>query len=151
MRIKNESSRDWLYRVKIDSKGRDSGKQRITLRQILKNDRVLQSFSNIPGKENGVDIEGVAVKDDWLYLGFRGPVFRDNDVPVMKLKFDEPEGTYQLLYVQLGGRGIRDITSVSDGFLIVAGPVGDGPASFQLYHWNGRDVIPGKDRPDVVD
>ncbi len=36
--------------------------------------------------------------------------------------------------------------SMSDGFLIVAGPVAAGPNSFQLYHWDGRDVIPGKDR-----
>ena len=38
------------------------------------------------------------------------------------------------------------MTSVSDGFLIVAGPVGDGPASYQLYHWDGRDLIVGEDR-----
>ena len=38
------------------------------------------------------------------------------------------------------------MTSVSDGFLIMAGPVGDGHTSYQLYHWDGKDVIPGKDR-----
>ena len=49
------------------------------------------------------------------------------------------------MYINSGGRGIRDITRVSDGFLIVAGPVGDGPASYQLYHWDGKDTVPGKD------
>ena len=98
--------------------------------------------------ENGVDIEGIAVKEEWLYLGFRGPVFRGNYVPVMKLKFEEPQDTYELLYVQLGGRGCRDIVSVSDGFLIVAGPIGDGSASYELYHWDGKDTIIGKDRAD---
>jgi hypothetical protein len=62
----------------------------------------------------------------------------------MKLKFDNPEETYELLYVNLGGRGIRDMTAVSDGILVVAGPVGDGPGSYQLYHWDGRDTVPGK-------
>jgi len=35
---------------------------------------------------------------------------------------------------------------VSDGFLIVAGPVGDGSASYKLYHWDGKDTIIGEDR-----
>ena len=143
--IEDERNRDWLYRLRIDSQGNEVAREQITLREIIKRDAVLKTFSNIPSKENGVDIEGLAVKDEWLYIGFRGPVFRENYVPVMKLQFDDPKGTYDLLYIELGGRGIRGMTSVSDGYLIVAGPVGDGPASYQLYHWDGKDVIPGKD------
>ncbi len=133
-KIEDEKNRDWLYRLTLYSQGRDSDKKKISLRKILKKDKVLKTFSQIPSKENGVDIEGIAVKEGWLYVGFRGPVFRGNYVPVMKLKFDAPKETYELLYVNLGGRGIRDIIHVSNGFLIVAGPVGDGPASYQLYH-----------------
>jgi len=66
----------------------------------------------------------------------------------MKLKFDNYENN-ELLYIELSGRGIRDMDSVSDGFLILAGPVGDGDATYQLYHWNGKDIIPGKDRKAV--
>ena len=145
-KIEDEINRDWLYRLTIDTQGKEVGKEKITLRQIIKNDPVLKTFRRIPSKENGIDIEGIAVKGGWLYIGFRGPIFRENYVPVMKLKFDDPAGTYDLLYIKLGGRGVRDMTSVSDGFLIVAGPVGDGPDSYQLYRWDGRDVIPGKGR-----
>ncbi|MCI5223114.1 MAG: DUF3616 domain-containing protein [Candidatus Electrothrix sp. AR4] len=144
-KIEEEKNRDWLYQVTIDTDGNALDKQRITLRDIIKNDPVLHLFTPIPSKENGVDIEGIAAKDGWVYIGFRGPVFRENYVPVMKLKFDDPEKTYNLLYVELGGRGIRDIVSVSDGFLLLAGPVGDGSDSYQLYHWDGKDVIPGED------
>jgi len=144
-KIEDEKNRDWLYRLTLDSQGIDSDKKKISLRKILKKDKVLKTFSQIPSKENGVDIEGIAVKEGWLYLGFRGPVFRGNYVPVMKVKFDAPK-KYKLLYVNLGGRGIRDMTHVSNGFIIVAGPVGDGPASYQLYHWDGKDVIEGKNR-----
>ena len=35
---------------------------------------------------------------------------------------------------------------VTDGFLIVAGPVGNGSASYELYHWDGKDTIIGEDR-----
>jgi len=145
-KIEDEKNRDWLYRLTLDSQGIGSDKKKISLRKIIKKDKVLKTFSQIPSKENGVDIEGIAVKEGWLYVGFRGPVFRGNYVPVMKLKFDAPKETYELLYVNLGGRGIRDIIHVSNGFLIVAGPVGDGPASYQLYHWDGKDVIEGKNR-----
>ena len=91
-------------------------------------------------------IEGIAVDGDWLYLGLRGPVLRGNFVPILKLKFDAPKKSYELLYVQLSGRGCRDIKRVSDGFLLIAGPVGDGSYPYQLYHWNGHDMVPGQDR-----
>jgi hypothetical protein len=140
-----ERNRYWLYRIKIDSKGNKLKRQKITLREIITNDPALHPFSHIPSKENGVDLEGIATRDGWLYAGFRGPVFRENYVPVLRLQFNAPEKNYQLLYVQLGGRGIRDITTVSDGFLLLAGPVGDGTDSYQVYHWNGKDMIPGND------
>ncbi|MCW5203102.1 hypothetical protein VT98_11363 [Candidatus Electrothrix communis] len=147
-RLEEERNRAWLYRIRLDKEGNEVESQRISLREIIKHDPVLHPFSRIPSKENGIDIEGVAAKDGWLYVGFRGPVLRENYIPVMKLKFDDAEKTYELLYVQLGGRGIRDITKVSDGFLILAGPVGDGDNSYQLYHWDGKDLILGKDLKD---
>ena len=145
-KIDHQKNRDWLYRVTIDSDVNASNLERISLRDIINTDEVLKTFSRIPSKENGVDIEGITVKEEWLYVGFRGPVFRGNYVPVMKFKFEEPQETYELLYVQLGGHGCRDIVSVSDGFLIVAGPIGDSSASYELYYWDGKDTIVGKDR-----
>ncbi len=144
-KIEDEISRDWLCRLRLNDEGKAADKDRISLRGIIRNDPALQAFCNIPSKENGVDIEGAAIKDSWLHIGFRGPVFRDNYVPVMRLRWEEPE-KYELLYVQLGGRGIRDLAAVSDGFLILAGPVGDGSDSYQIWHWNGKDMVPGKDR-----
>jgi len=94
-----EKNRDWLYRLTINSEVRDLDKKRISLRDIIDTDKVLKTFSRIPSKENGVDIEGIAVEGEWLYVGFRGPVFRENYVPVMKLRFDAPKDTYELLYV----------------------------------------------------
>ncbi|MGR0480494.1 MAG: DUF3616 domain-containing protein [Candidatus Electronema sp. V4] len=144
-KIEDEVSRDWLFRLRLNDEGKELAKDRISLRGIIRNDPVLKAFCGIPSKENGVDIEGLAVKDGWLHVGFRGPVFRDNYVPVLRLRWEEPE-KYELLYVRLGGRGIRDLAAVSDGFLILAGPVGDGADSYQVYHWNGKDTVPGKDR-----
>ena len=111
----------------------------------MEQDPYLGPFTRIPSKENGVDIEGIAVKGETVFLGFRGPVLRDNYVPVMKFPFASPED-YALHFVELGGLGIRDMVEVSDGFLLLAGPVGDGPGSRLLSFWNGEDTIPGEDR-----
>lgn len=145
-RIDDEVNRDWLYRLKVDAQMQLTEKKRITLRSIIQKHKVLKTFSQIPSKENGIDIEGIAVVDNWIYAGFRGPVFRDNYVPVLKLKFDDPENTASLLWVNFSGGGIRDMAKVDDGFLIISGPVGDGPGTYSVHHWDGRDMIPGKKR-----
>jgi len=145
-RIDDEANRDWLYRLKVNAQMQLTEKKHITLRNIIQNHKVLKTFSQIPSKENGIDIEGIAVVDDWIYVGFRGPVFRNNYVPVLKLKFDDAENTASLLWVNFGGGGIRDMAKVDNGFLIISGPVGDGPGAYSVHHWDGRDMIPGKKR-----
>ena len=142
-----EKSRDALYRFKFDSGGNASDPEKINLRPIIEDDKFLGAFSKIPSKENGVDIEGIAADGQWLYVGFRGPMLDNTFVPVLRVKFDSPQADHELRFVALGGRGIRDLARVEDGFLVLAGPVGDGPGSFQLYHWDGEDVVPGTDRP----
>jgi hypothetical protein len=131
-----------LYRIKLDETGRLVAKDRLDLRQIVEEDEVLGPYFSVPGKENGIDIEGVAVRDGNVFVGFRGPVLRGNFVPVLVFPYDKPED-YELRFVDLGGRGVRDIVAVEGGFLILAGPVGDGDASYQLYLWNGADCVPG--------
>ena len=143
--IKAEPNRARIYRLKIDAAGNTKAKKHISLGKLLKKHPVLKAYVPLPSKENGIDIEGIALHDGLLYLGFRGPVFRDGYVPVMVIDFEDTDD-HELRFVRLGGRGIRDVTRVSDGFLIIAGPVGDGSASYPLYHWDGNDMVPGKKR-----
>jgi broad specificity phosphatase PhoE len=146
--VKYESSRRHIYRFTFDpSTGEPSEKESFDLSSIFKADKVLKAFYLLPSKEQGIDIEGIAIDGEDLYLGLRGPVLRSGWAPVLRFKLDEPEKKlekYDLVFVNLGGRGIRDITKVDDGFLIIAGPVGDAPLSYQLYHWDGKDTIPGR-------
>jgi hypothetical protein len=132
-----------LFRIKLGDDGQLLAKDRVDLREIIGDDEVLGPFFSMPGKENGIDIEGVAVRDGTIFVGFRGPVLRGNFVPVLAFDFEQPH-EYELKYVQLGGRGIRDLVAVDDGFLILAGPVGDGDGSYRLYLWNGEDGVPGE-------
>lgn len=131
---KPELERDRLFRLNLNP---DPAIELTSLRSIIESDKILQLFSKIPSKENGIDIEGIAVFNGLLYIGFRGPVLRDNWVPILKCKFANPITDPELVFVNLGGRGVRDLTRVKDGFLILAGPVGDGPGSYQVYFWDG--------------
>ena len=146
--VEPEDKRNRIIKLTLDSEtGKLNGNiESINIKGTILQDKVLKIFTQIPSKENGIDIEGIAVDGNQLYLGFRGPVLRLNYVPVVVTKFDKPSD-YEIHYVNLEGNGIRDLTKVKDGFLIVAGPVGDGFGPYQLYFWDGSDGIPGKDKP----
>ena len=130
-------------RFTLDGGGNASPVEATSLGPILDADKVLGLFRDIPSKENGVDIEGIAVDGDDLYAGFRGPVLRGNFTPVLRFRFANPSTATELLFVDLGSLAIRDLTKVRGGFLILAGPVGDGPGGFHLFFWDGRDCLPG--------
>jgi hypothetical protein len=131
-----------LDRLKLSGTGELLQQESIDLRDIVGSDEVVGPFFDVPGTENGIDIEGIAVRSNELFVGFRGPVLRGNFVPVVVLQFDRP-GDYEMKFVNLGGRGIRDLVAVANGFLVLAGPVGDGDGSYRLYFWNGEDCLPG--------
>lgn len=148
--IKREASRNRLYRVPFDPVSGKTGKaESIDLSKRLRKDPLLQGFCGIPSKENGIDIEGLAYRKGKLMVGFRGPVLRDNYVPLMHLGFDRPKA-YSLTFVRLNGQGIRDLVALSKGYLILSGPVNDAPGPFRLWWWDGRDQIPGKDREVIA-
>ncbi len=160
--LKIEPTRDQLFRIELDENGKvaeGSKIKQISLRNLFVNHRVLSLFAPIPSKENGIDIEGLAVKkidgEDQLYLGFRGPVLRGNHALVMVLEFEdgrfkekmikEDEDHPKVYYLNLDGRGIRGMTELeSGGFLLLTGPVGDAlmgdeKSRYQVVFWNGEE------------
>ena len=147
-----QESRDGLFRLAIDpASGRLSGSvEAQNLRRRIHLDPYLSLFEGIPSKENGIDIEGLAVRDGHLFIGFRGPVLRRNWVPVMVTTFDDRPPSdnpseHSLRWLDLGGRGIRSLASVEGGFLVLGGAVGDldgATMPFVLYFWDGRDCLP---------
>ncbi|MEL6382953.1 MAG: DUF3616 domain-containing protein [Cyanobacteria bacterium J06626_18] len=102
----------------------------------LEEDRHLGDFlrANIPGKDNGLDVEGLAVLGDRLLVGLRGPVLRgwsvlleialeESDLGVLRLqKLDDTKERYRKHFLDLGGLGIRDLCVWGDTLLILAGP-----------------------------
>ncbi len=147
--IEAEVSRRRLFRFTFDPASGDAPthKAEIDLNPIFLKHEILKVFQPLASKENGIDLEGLAVVGDILYLGFRSPVLRPGFAPVLRLPFDRPKAA-ELLFVYLGGRGIRELTRVDDGFLIIAGAGGDAPLPYLLYHWDGHDMIPGQRSPE---
>jgi hypothetical protein len=144
--VKREENRDHVFRFQLDPEtGAPIGMTKDSLRDYLISDPVLGRFTNIPGKENGVDIEGLSVVEGTLYVAFRSPVLRGNWVPVLKTRFGQ-SSVGELLFVDLGGKGIRDIARIPEGFLLLAGPPADAEGPYGLYFWSGREGLGGNDR-----
>ncbi|MEJ1935471.1 DUF3616 domain-containing protein [Nostoc sp. NIES-2111] len=99
----------------------------------------------IPGKDNGFDVEGLAVYENKLFLGLRGPVLRgwaiileieleDSSPGLLKLrKIGAKNQAYRKHFVWLNGLGIRDLCLADKDLLILAGPTMDLDGPVQIY------------------
>ena len=143
------ASRCVLCRFRLTAEGLVSDFAETSLRGVIDGTPILRPFAGLPCKENGVDIEGLAVRDGVLAVGFRGPVLQHGLVPVLLRTFDAPEERTEVRYVNLDGRGVRDLETVEAGYLVLAGPISDIDAGFRLYLWDGRDCMPGTRGPDA--
>src|SRR3546814_18576668 len=100
----------------MDSKGRTA------LHKALGRDPVLKPYLDVPCKENGFDVEGLAVAGSHVLLGLRGPVVRGRAVIVETRMKTAKSGVlkphklgagnlYRLPAVDLHGLGVRDLPS----------------------------------------
>ena len=118
------------------------------LMEALANDAHLGFFvtAEIPGKENGFDIEGIAIYQNRIFLGLRGPVLRgwaiileielqeSNCQALLDLKHLKKSGEkYKKHFIDLNGLGIRDLCWDNQDLLILAGPTMDLDAPIKVY------------------
>lgn len=152
-KISPETDRNRIFQVALKAKnGKVKAIEQVdNLKDLFAKDDYLKRFVDIPSKENGIDIEGLAFQKGDLFLGFRGPILRGNYVPVMVIDKDALDDSkikdYEIRFVQLNGLAIRDMTEVENGFLIIGGPMGDAPGPYGIYFWDGSDMVYGTDRP----
>jgi hypothetical protein len=113
---------------------------------VAQPDPHLAGFVALPGKDNGLDIEGLAVTGMRAFVGLRGPVLREWCC-ILELKLEaDPSGPLRLLpvdgavpyrkhFLKLHGLGIRDLAFLGDDLLILAGPAmaHDGP--IEIWRW----------------
>ena len=117
------------------------------LMETLSEDAHLSPFLSTPGKDNGFDIEGLAVLGGRVFVGLRGPVLRGWSV-ILELKVEEtdsqrlslnrigPKGRpYKKHFLQLDGLGIRDLLAHGSSLLILAGPTMDLDGPVAVFRW----------------
>ena len=126
----------------------------------------LGKFLKIPGKDNGLDIEGLVVvreKDSEVFkvfLGLRGPVLRGWAVVLVLRPYvdeDEPDRLrlhelddgrrYRKHVLDLAGLGVRDLCPQGDDLLVLAGPTMDLDGPVHVFRWHGAMSV---DAPTVV-
>lgn len=110
----------------------------------LGSDEHFSRFLRIPGKDNGVDVEGLVAFEQGLLLGLRGPVLR-GWAAVLGLMPVESEGDPSLLtlgsppyrkyFLDLDGLGVRDLCRDGDDVLVLAGPTMDLDGPVRVYRW----------------
>ena len=115
----------------------------------------LAPFVQVPGKDNGFDIEGLAVSGLRAFVGLRGPVLREwcCIIEVHLEAADDgqlsiaPLGAapYRKHFLNLNGLGVRDLAWVEDDLLVLAGPAmaHDGPSEV----WRWRQALRSSDEP----
>lgn len=144
-----ETARQQLFRVELNNQFDVTDIQSLSLQPELQADPIVNAFIGLPSKENGIDMEGLAIDDKGrLFIGLRGPVLRGNigmilRIETKKKRFEIKKSKW--LYFDAEGRGVRGITETSDGFLVLTGAVGDQPMSYQVYRWSGKNALAGKD------
>lgn len=140
------------------------GKRSSSLTRWVAGDPHLGPFLTIPAKENGFDVEGLAVRGSRIWLGLRGPVLRGHAV-VLELEIAEKapgrlkarridgERRYRKHLLDTRGLGIRDMRLDGDDLLLLVGPTMslEGPAFVLRWRDAVHDRGSGVIAPDRIE
>ncbi|MBF8965069.1 DUF3616 domain-containing protein [Pontibacter sp. FD36] len=128
------------------------------LTELMEQDEHIAPFMNIPGKDNGFDIEGLAIHGSRIFIGLRGPVLRgwamvlevepeEDGTGILQLKQLTKEKPYRKHFLNLRGKGIRELRIFGNDMYLLAGPTMDLDGVIAIYRW--RDAVNG-DTEQVV-
>jgi hypothetical protein len=143
-----QANRFRIFRLKVDREtGTPAGVDVASLSGLLRADAILGEHFQMPLQESGVNIEGLAVRNGRLFVGFRGPNLEGYafvmEVAAKDIFENSPKPQYTLHKLRLGeGFGIREIVAAKSGFLIIAGNAGsenyEEDREFSLVFWDGK-------------
>ncbi len=129
------------------------------LTRALASDPHFGPYMAIPGKDNGFDVEGLAVDGRRLLLGLRGPVLRGWSALLeivvdivgdhLRLAPLDDQGTrVRKHFLQLDGLGVRDLHFSGDDLYILAGPTMVLNGDIRVFKWpSARRVLAANREP----
>ena len=163
---KEKKERQVLFATKLTGVGKDAkleiaGRVYTQLVNDLANDPALAPFdlakaaTRRPKARSALNIESLAADGDKLWIGFRNPIGKDGKalmVPLLNPREIIEEGGKarlgELITLNLGGLGFRDMVRWHDSFLIIAGDFIDrfapGAKPSCVFLWK-----PGTDPKDI--
>ena len=130
------------------------------LTRALADDPHFGPYMAIPGKDNGFDIEGLAVDGHRLLLGLRGPVLRgwsalleiavETHSDQLRLAPLDDSGTLlRKHFLQLDGLGVRDLHFSGDDLYILAGPTMVLDGEIRIFEWTAARPLLAANRDPV--
>ena len=130
------------------------------LTRALADDPHFGPYMAIPGKDNGFDIEGLAVDGSRLLLGLRGPVLRGWSA-LLEIAIEARGDQLRLVplddcgtlirkhFLQLDGLGVRDLHFSGDDLYILAGPTMVLNGEIRVFKWHGARALLAANREPV--
>lgn len=130
------------------------------LTRALTDDPHFGPYMAIPGKDNGFDIEGLAVDGRRLLLGLRGPVLRGwsalLEITVEAcgeyldlVPLDDQGTLIRKHFLQLDGLGVRDLHFSGDDLYILAGPTMALNGDIRVFKWPAARSLLAANRESV--
>jgi hypothetical protein len=130
------------------------------LTRSLAEDPHFGPYMAIPGKDNGLDIEGLAVDGHRLLLGLRGPVLRGWSAlleiavaargdQLRLVPLDDSGTILRKHFLQLDGLGIRDLHFSGDDLYILAGPTMVLNGEIRIFNWPAARPLLAANREPV--
>jgi hypothetical protein len=113
------------------------------LRTLIAQQPDLKGYQDQRLENNGLTIEGIAVRRGRILVGFRGPLLSGDRAAVLSVSVDgvfgngAPDGHLHRLFLGKG-TGVRDLAAFRDGVLVLGGPSASGPGPYGIYWWDGE-------------
>ena len=118
-------------------------------------DAYLLPFVPLPGKDNGLDIEGMAVRGMRAFIGLRGPVLRgwscilelhlEADGKKLQLRPVDGANLYRKHFQNLNNLGIRDLLIHGDDMYVLTGPTQSHDGPHEIWRWKNGAKGAGAD------
>ena len=171
-----DSKGQWTPRKQVEGKKKISrtaarligGNGGNVLMDALRLDEHIGPFLSIPSKDNGFDIEGLAMSGNRAFLGLRGPVLGGWAIVIEILLKDIAPGfiglaaidndgrLYRKHFLDLRGLGVRDLCFHGSDLLVLAGTTMslNGPSG--IFRWagaldaTGDTILADAKLPEVV-